>query len=187
MPAIAIPGSAVQRGAGEASARSRLLKNVNLEDAYSCATILAPQNGGVSAWGEIRGEDSGLRVVRGLQPGGLDSCLVRLPIVVGIDGGAVAVVQFQRGIGEWIGDAEGGERRTDAAHYYLRSAGPSAKNETADHDIVVGQDKPSSADVRQLGDRIRIQVVSFHQGNAGIIRGAADHGRVGTGVKRCDD
>src|SRR2546430_1742063 len=107
MPAIAIPGSAVHRGAGDATARSRLLKTVPSEAAYPYPAILAAQNGGVSASGEIRGEDGRLRIVRGLQPGGLDSCLVGLPVVVGIDSGAVAVVQFQRGIGEWIGDAEG--------------------------------------------------------------------------------
>ena len=63
----------------------------------------------------------------------------------------------------------------------------SANNETADHDIVAGQDMAACRDIAETrSGSARIQIINFHEGDAGgVIHSAHDDG-VATGLQRRD-
>src|SRR5205085_11573972 len=77
------------------------------------------------------------------------------------------------------------ERRADAAERYPGVVRVPAENETADHHIVPGLDKPAGADVCQLRIYRLVIVVHFHQPNAGGLSLAGEDGRVRARGERC--
>src|SRR5437016_425581 len=83
----------------------------------------------------------------------LDFRLLRIfPVIVGCDQGAIWIVQFKSWILQSICNSEVSQRWPNRAQDNIRAfIRRPAQNEAADHDVVAGLDKATSADIPQFG------------------------------------
>ena len=105
--------------------------------------------------------------------------LIVAPVVIAENERAVAVVEFEDGVGQLTADAGGGEGGTDAADNHLGRGG-AADDETADHDVGPQADLTAGGDVAHTGDGWR-KIVELAEGNAGGAIQAAQHSGVAAG------
>ena len=100
-----------------------------------------------------------------------------LPIVIALQQEAVAIAQFEGGIGQSIRDSRLSERRSYRANQDVGLARSSAKNEAADEHVVASADETARADVSEKRVARLVQIVDFDQSHAGrIIPAAHDRG-----------
>src|SRR5262245_66646966 len=116
---------------------------VNLNQSNPGAAIITGQNSGEGTrWERLK--NTRLTHVREREPmAGKLHCLRRiiLPVVVSDESGAVTIVQFQSGIGQYGADPERSQRRPKPAHGHLRSIA-TATDKPTDHAILHGKSKP---------------------------------------------
>src|SRR5205807_4742625 len=131
--------------------------------------ILAADNGSVITGAEEGMDNRGFAIIGGSQERGAHGLDLRdFPVVVRGDHGAVAIVQLEGGIEQWVGDAGTGERRSDGAkHDDGTVAG--ADDEAADQDVIADADVAARAKVRERGRAGAFQVVDFDHAVAGPV------------------
>src|SRR5262249_42353936 len=77
-----------------------------------------------------------------------------LPVIIGSNQSSVAVVQFQCGILQWIGNAKRTELRANGAYDHSLCS-RALDNETTNHHVVPGLNKAASADIAEHCPRCR--------------------------------
>src|SRR5437762_5793771 len=89
---------------------------VNLDQTYAASAPLAGKHSGVLSRRKRR-DNRGLSIVRGRYSGRFDLALLCVPpVVVKRNRDAVAVMQLERGIVQWLRDTCRRERRSDSTH-----------------------------------------------------------------------
>src|SRR5205814_9049114 len=107
---------ALQSNANSVTGRPFLRDSVGFDYGDAGGVILAADNGCVVPGAEEGMDDGGFAVVGGSQESGAHGLDLRnFPVVVRGDHGAVAIVQPEGGIEQWVGDAGAGGWRSGGA------------------------------------------------------------------------